>query len=190
METCTIQGIRVDLDALRALRHDCVPEKCIGRKRGCCETYEVFVDRTEIGTIVGTLPDAAKYARHLKLKYGGDYIDPIEESEGGGDCIATHQDGRCVFAYRARNGMTLCSLHSAGLDLGLEPFKVKPKACALWPLYFVEGKSPLLTVQEGALQFPCNHKRRSGSAGLDAGVAHIVRTVFGDAFLAAVVARL
>jgi hypothetical protein len=188
MHSCTIDGIRVDLDALRALRHDCVPEQCIGRERGCCETYEVIVDREEIGTIVGTLPQAAKYARHLKS--GGEFVDPIDESEGGGDCLATHRDGRCVFAYRAANGMTLCSLHSAGIDLGLEPFKVKPKACALWPLYFVEGNNPLLTVQDGALAFPCNHKRRTAGRGLDPGVAHIVRTVFGDAFLAAVLARL
>ncbi len=188
MDVCIIQGIRVDLAALRTLRHNCVPQKCVERERGCCETYEVFVDRSEIGTIVGALPDAARYARHLKQR--GEFIDPIEDSEGGGDCLATHQDGRCVFAYRASNGMTLCSLHSAGIDLGLEPFKVKPKACALWPLYFVEGKSPLLTVQDGALKFPCNHKRKSSSATLDTGVAHIVRTVFGESFLAAVTARL
>jgi hypothetical protein len=185
-ETCTIQGIRVDLKSLRALRHDCVPEECIGRERGCCETYEVFVDRTEIGTIVGAMPGAMRYARHLGR--GGEFLDPIDDADDG-DCLATDEHGRCVFAYRARNGMTLCSLHSAGLDLGLEPFKVKPKACALWPLYFVEGKRPLLTVQEGALAFPCNHRRRT-SRGLDAGVAHIVRTVFGERFLQRLLARI
>jgi len=156
-----IQGVRVDLKALRSLRHDCVPEKCIGQARGCCETYEVFK-----------------------------FVDPIDESEADGDCLATHEDGRCVFAYRATSGMTLCSLHSAGLDLELEPFRVKPKACALWPLYLVEGKQRALTVQEGALRFPCNHKRQVKAGGLDAGVAHIVRTVFGEAFLADLLQRL
>jgi hypothetical protein len=187
VSTCTIQGIRVDLDALRSLRHECVPTKCIGRERGCCETYEVYIDRTEIGTIVGSMPDAARYARNLRHR--GEFIDPIEDTDGG-NCLATHQDGRCVFAYRDRAGATLCSLHSAGLDLGLDPFKVKPKACALWPLYLVEGKRPFLTVQEGALTFPCNHKRRTTSAGLDHGVAEIVRTVFGGTFLRELIEHL
>lgn len=187
MRECVIQGIRVDLDALRALRHECVPAQCIGRERGCCETYEVFVDRSEIGTIVGSLPDAAKYARHLRQH--AEFIDPIEETDGG-DCLATHPDGRCVFAYRNGDGATLCSLHSAGVDMGLEPFQVKPKACALWPLYLVEGKRPLLTVQDDALNFPCNHRRRADAAGLDSGVAHIVRTVFGEAFLEKLLPRL
>ncbi len=187
MNACTIDGIRVDLAALRSLRHECVPKKCIGRERGCCETYEVYVDRAEIGTIVGTLPDAAKYARHLR-QYG-EYIDPVEDTDGG-NCLATHRDGRCVFAYRNAEGATLCSLHSAGLDLGLDPFKVKPKACALWPLYLIEGKHPVLTVQEGALAFPCNHARRATGKGLDKGVADIVRTVFGEQFLASLLDKL
>lgn len=187
MRSCTIDGVRVDLDALRSLRHECVPMKCIGRERGCCETYEVYVDRTELGTIVGTMPDAARYARNLRRR--GEFIDPFEDTDGG-NCLATHHDGRCVFAYRDAGGATLCSLHSAGLDLGLDPFKVKPKACALWPLYLVEGKRPLLTVQEGALTFPCNHVRRTPGRGLDKGVAEIVHTVFGEPFLAALLKQL
>ena len=187
MANCTIQGIRVDLEALRSLRHECIPTKCIGRDRGCCETYEVYVDRTELGTIVGAMPNAARYARNLRTR--GEFVDPFEDTDGG-NCLATHHDGRCVFAYRDRAGATLCSLHSAGLDLGLDPFKVKPKACALWPLYLVEGKRPLLTVQEGALAFPCNRARRERGTELDKGVADIVRTVFGERFLTALLKKL
>jgi hypothetical protein len=181
MKECVIQGVRVDLAALSALRHRCEPMKCLGRERGCCETYEVYVDPREMGTIVGSMPDAARHARGLRSR--GDFIDPFEDTDGG-SCLATDPHGRCVFAYRDRAGATLCSLHSAALKHGLPPVKVKPKACALWPLFLVEGKRPLLTVQDGARDFPCNHTRRAAARGLDAGVAGIVRDVFGEEFLA------
>ncbi len=180
MTECTIQGVIVDLAALRALRHRCQPMKCIGRERGCCETYEVYVDPREMGTIVGSMPDAAKFARGLRQ--AGEFVDPFEDTDGG-SCLTTDPHGRCVFAYRDAKGATLCSLHSAALQHGLPPAKVKPKACALWPLYLVEGKRPLLTVQEDALGFPCNHKRAAAARGLDPGVAEIVRDVFGEKFL-------
>lgn len=187
METCTIDGIRVDLKALRALRHECVPRQCVGRARGCCETYEVIVDPRETGAVVGMMPEAARYARHLKTR--GELHDPFDETDGG-DCLATHRDGRCVFAYRNREGATLCSLHSAALELGLPPAKAKPKACTLWPLYLVEGRNACLTVQEGALDFPCNHKRRANARGLDPGVADIVRSILGEKFLEKLLKRL
>jgi len=181
-----IQGVRVDLAALRALRHRCEPMKCVGRERGCCETYEVYVDPREMSTIVGSMPDASKFAR--KLRNDGEFIEPFEDTDGG-SCLATDPHGRCVFAYRDAKGMTLCSLHSAALKNGLVPFHIKPKACALWPLYLVEGKRPFLTVQEGALKFPCNHKR-SAARGLDPGVAEIVRDVFGASFLGELTQRI
>ena len=77
----------------------------------------------------------------------------------------------------------MCSLHSAALELGLPPAQVKPRACALWPLALVKGDPPLLTVQEGVLDFPCNRARSESSGGLDPGVAEIVEAVFGHAFL-------
>src|SRR5262245_47566462 len=125
MTECVIQGVRVDLEALRALRHRCEPMKCIGRERGCCETYEVYVDPREMGTIVGASPDAAKFARGLRQR--GEFIDPFEDTDGG-SCLATDPHGRCVFAYRDAKGATLCSLHSAALTHDLNPMKVKPKA--------------------------------------------------------------
>ena len=175
-----VRNVRVDVDALRALAHRCDPMKCIGRERGCCATYEVYVDRGEIGTIVGTLPETARHAKGLRQ--GGEFIDPFEETEGG-SCLATHEDGLCVFAYKDRRGATLCSLHTAALEMGLPPAQVKPKACALWPLYLVEGDEPLLTVQPDALDFPCNRRRRKGVNGLHGGVQEIIAAVFGKGFL-------
>lgn len=172
----SIENMHIDVEALRALAHRCEPLKCIERERGCCATYEVVVGRREQGTIVGALPEAARFAPALKT--GGEYLDPFEETEGG-SCLNTGEDGLCVFAYEEARGATLCALHSAALELGLSPTRVKPQACALWPLALVEGDPPLLTVQEDALAFPCNRRRRSGAAGLNGGIAEIVEAVFG-----------
>ncbi|MDK1021248.1 MAG: hypothetical protein QGD90_06390, partial [Candidatus Hydrogenedentes bacterium] len=113
-----VENMRIDVEALQALAHRCEPLKCIGRERGCCATYEVVVARREQGTIVGALAEAARFAPALKT--GGEYLDPFEETEGG-SCLNTDEDGRCVFAYEDARGATLCSLHSAALDLGLPP---------------------------------------------------------------------
>jgi protoporphyrinogen oxidase len=42
----------------------------------------------------------------------------------------------------------------------------------------------VLSVQEGARRFACNRRRRVAKPTLDEGVAEIVRTRFGEAFLA------
>lgn len=181
------ENMRIDIEALRALAHRCDPVKCIGRARGCCETYEVVVGRREQGTIVGTLGEASRFASWLKEDE--DFLEPFEETEGG-TCLNTDEEGRCVFAYRDRLGATLCSLHSAALELGLPPAEVKPRACALWPLAMVEGDPPLLTVQEGVLDFPCNRTRGDSGGGLDPGVAEIVEAVFGQALLTEITSAL
>ncbi len=175
-----VQGVHVDIHALRVLAHDCVPSNCSVR-RNCCKTYEVLVDPDEISAMVGAMPDAARYARGLYED--GVPIDPVEDAEQGQTCLATDEDGLCVFAYRNRDGDTLCSLHSAALDLGLPPIKVKPKACVLWPLFLHETDPPLLSVQSDATMFACNRLRTKAGKRLDKGVADIVRAVFGEGFL-------
>lgn len=173
-----IDGVRVDLDALLRLAHRCEPTRCTGR-RGCCETYEVTLDPGRIGTIVGALPHAARYAK--TLVEDGEFVDPFDDTDGG-TCLATDEDGRCVFAYRDRRGATLCSLHSAALDLDLPPAQTKPTSCALWPLALTDHDPPLLTVQSGIHRFPCNRSRRPAKS-LHPGIAQTLAAVFGAAFL-------
>jgi hypothetical protein len=141
------------------------------------------VDRKEQKRILGHLNDAARYA--IDLAEPGGFVDPFESTEGG-TCLATHEDGQCVFAYRNSRRHLLCSLHSAALDHGLSGYAIKPRACAIWPLYFVECAPPLLTVQEGVSSFPCNRLRRGRPTSMDPGVAAILRDVWGASFLAAV----
>ena len=175
-----VRGVRIDINALRVLAHRCVPTNC-SVSRNCCKTYEVLVDAREVSAIVGAMPDAARYAPGLYED--GIPIEPVEDAEHRQTCLATDEDGLCVFAYRNRAGATLCSLHSAALDLGLPPIKVKPKACVLWPLFLVETNPPLLTVQSDATEFACNKLRARAGAKLDQGVGDIIRAVFGEVFL-------
>ena len=183
-----IQGIRVDVDALRALAHLCDPMTC-RHVKCCCKSYEILVDRSEERTVVGMMKEAARYTP--TLVEDGEFADPIEDVFGDA-CLATHEDGTCVFAFHTSEGAVRCSLHAAAIDLGLPPAEVKPKACTLWPLFLDESPPPLLTVQEDALAFPCNTVRRGGDGGagpivqLHLGVREIIEAVFGGEFLAEV----
>lgn len=175
-----IHGIRVDIPALRRLRHACDPNLC-RHTRCCCKSYEIIVDRNEARTVVGMLPDAARYAR--RLRDGANFHDPFDTTEGG-LCLASTSTGRCVFAFTTKDGLR-CSLHAAALELGLPPASVKPKACTLWPLFFDETDPPLLTVQEDAYDFPCNTVGNPNGR-LDPGVEEIIESLFGTKFLHAV----
>lgn len=177
-----VQGIQVDVEALRSLAHDCDPAKC-RVSENCCKRYEVLVDDDQIPTIVGSMPNAAVYASDL-IDHG-DLIDPFDETDDG-HCLNTHEDGLCVFAYRTPRGVTLCSLHSAATDLGLPPAGIKPTSCSLWPLFLCEPTPPILTVQDDAYAFPCNSPRTGAPKALDPGVADIARAMFGQIFLAQV----
>ena len=141
------------------------------------------MSRNETSPIVGCLPQAANYSP--ALRDGCSYVDPFEETEDGAHAaLATDPDGACVFTYRGSRGETWCALHSAALDLGIEPLAVKPQSCWLWPLALTESKPLALGVQQDAFSFPCNRRRPCTSRCLHRGVAEIVVAVFGDAFLA------
>ena len=184
-----VQGVRVDVEALRSLAHGCDPMICRHTKC-CCKSYEIPLDRSEERRVVGMMREAERY---MALRdEDGDLFDPVEDMFGD-SCLATHENGTCVFAFSTDEGAVRCSLHAAALDLGLPPAEVKPMACTLWPLYLVESPPPLLTVQDDALSFPCNsirvEPRGAGTAPdgarpiLHVGVREIIEAIFGAPFL-------
>lgn len=175
-----IAGVRVDLDALRAIAHHCDPKLC-EESGSCCACYEVAVTEEEVSRAIGLLPHARRYARRL--------ADDLWEETDDGLALATDASGRCVFAFR-RNGATLCALHTASAKLGLDPYRMKPWSCSLWPLAVSETRPPILGIQEGAFGFPCNRRRGPNEPGLDPGIADTLRACYGDAFLQAVLERL
>jgi hypothetical protein len=175
--TVRIDGITVELDAVAALSHRCDPAVCAGR-RSCCAEYEVRISAREVSRIAGLMPRASRYAPELEADEGLENVfDGLEHDICA---IETDEEGVCCFAYRGTEGAFLCSLHSAAVDLGLDPYAAKPEACTLWPLALVETDPPVLSVQPDAYRFPCNRRRTGPVTALDPGVERIVRALFGE----------
>lgn len=173
-----VDGVTVDLKAITSIAHRCDPALCRD-KECCCTKYEVQVTEREITAIVGAMPRASKHS--ARLKRGGCYDNVFGEADDSSYCIDTDHSGRCVFLYKDADGSPLCSLHTAALEMGFPPGKVKPRSCALWPLALSEGRPRELSIQDDALEFPCNRKRRA--RGLDPEVESIIASAFGTAFL-------
>lgn len=174
-----IDGVRVDIPALLKLWHAYDAEKC-SACGCCCSSYEVTVSKRELARITGMIPAASRHAQGLKTDEG--YENPFERVEKGLYALDTDEEGLCVFAYRDAAGQVRCSIHSAALEQGLDPYKTKPSPCTLWPLALTDDAVPILTVQEDAYRFPCNRRRRNAQR-LAPEVADIIRTVFGAQFL-------
>jgi hypothetical protein len=68
------------------------------------------------------------------------------------------------------------------LRLGLDPFRVKPRSCSLWPLSLSDGRPSVLSVCDDVFDFPCNRRRSIRAPGLDRGVGRVVEIVLGSAF--------
>ena len=181
----TVDGIRVDVAALRSISHRCRPEICRGTPN-CCSRFTIHIGAIELETIVGFLPLVQKYKPCVGD--AGDYENVFEEDEEGGFVIDADEDERCVFAYDARQGEVLCSLHSAAVDLGMAPVDVKPKCCSLWPLALSAGPRPVLSVNRLALSFPCNRRKTGGH--IDGGIQETIRIYFGAFFLEKLMAKV
>ncbi|HPK03792.1 MAG TPA: hypothetical protein PLS90_15195, partial [Candidatus Sumerlaeota bacterium] len=137
--------------------------------------------RAELERITGMMPHACRYAPHLRR--GGRLANPFDDDGPRNWLLETDEDGRCLFAYTNADGETRCSIHSAALDLGLEPYHVKPRACALWPLALSEDRPPVLSIQNDCFDFPCNTRRRGRARTLDPGIAELIERNFGKPFL-------
>ena len=171
-----VDGMHIDLSSLRSIAHRCNPALCASA-RSCCACYEVAVSEQELSGIIGCLPEASRYVPALAGS------DLYEENEQGEIILEVDEADRCIFAYSTGPRGTLCSIHSVALDYGIEPNRLKPACCSLWPLALTDSGPLMLSVQEGAFSFPCNTRRPRNAAGLDAGVADIIREQFGPTTL-------
>jgi len=175
----SIDGIFIDAGALTRIAHDCRPDACPHSDGGCCGYYDVYVHPDELDGLVGMMPPASAYAPHLHDDNG--FINVFEE-DGDELVIDKTDDGRCVFGYADAHARHWCALHRAALDRGIPLIQAKPTACLLWPLALTETGPPVLSVQDGAIDFACNRERNGTPESLDAGIADIVCTVFGVPF--------
>ena len=176
-----VDGMLVDLDALQGIHHRYDPEHCKAINC-CCSTYEVTLGKREVDRIIDYIPLAGKYA--AGLKEAGVYVDPFEQVERHRWSIDTDEEGCCKFAYKDENQETRCSIHTAAMEAGKNPFRIKPESCALWPLAFAEGRPKTLPVMPGVLDFPCNTLRTERNGRLDEGIEELIQNLFGAPFLA------
>lgn len=177
MKPVLIEGMLVDLAALRSISHRFDPDRC-GKSGCCCNRYEVGLEDGEMQRMLDWQPLAARFQPAL-LQSEWDF--PFDQDDEGRWVIETGEDASCPFAYQDLEGRTFCSVHSAALEQGKDPYRIKPRSCTLWPLAIADGEPPLLTLMEGVLDFPCN--RRKSSSGLSPGIAELLDKVFGATFL-------
>ncbi|MEK6745083.1 MAG: hypothetical protein AABZ15_15820 [Nitrospirota bacterium] len=166
--------VSVDLASLRSVEHRC--RGCSEDEPCCCSSYEVCVTNAEMKRIIQVLPEAARLCPHLKTDRGYDNV--FEYVEPGLHALDTTEDGLCLLAYV--EGHTIrCSLHTAGMNLGLPLEKVKPKACLLWPMSLSEGDE-VLSLAGDALTYGCTAPARKGSNHLSPAFVEAVELVFGE----------
>jgi hypothetical protein len=178
-DVISIDGIIVDLDAVRAIAHGCEPTWC-DRSNSCCARYEICLDPEEVSSVIGMLPQAVNFAPHAM----GASMEPdniLEETEDGLFAIDSDDDGLCVLAFEGHGKAILCSIHAAALAMGLPPAQVKPRSCTLWPLT-ISDDPKIVSVQEDAFEYPCNRMRTPEEKGLDSGIRDILSSLFGEPF--------
>ncbi|MBW2177213.1 MAG: hypothetical protein JRH03_09755 [Deltaproteobacteria bacterium] len=180
-----VDGIRVDMQALKSIQHRCLPEVCRGAPN-CCSRYQIHVGEKELETIVGFLPLVEKYTASIGKDL--EYENVFDAVGNGCFIIDADENEQCVFAYTTAAEETLCSLHSAAIDLDLSPLDVKPKCCSIWPLTLSDGPEPELSVDPKFTSFPCNRKKPAPE-GIDSGIQETIRIYFGESFLSELLAK-
>ncbi len=173
----------IDIEEIFSIRHSCEPKNCNG---SCCGCFDVVVDAEEVDRILDYLTLAAKYCKNL---FDGDqFINPFEESDNGFFSLETLEDGVCVFFFSNDSGEGLCSLHVAALEIGVEPYEVKPLVCSLWPLAITNAKPYYISIDDASLEFECCHEQASNNE-LCPNVADIFKKVFGSKVLSQAMKR-
>ncbi len=167
--------VGIDYKSICSIDHECVG--CSVATESCCARYDVCVSEAELKRIIPVLPEAAQLCPHLKTGKG--YANVFEEAEKGQYAIDTHENGLCVFAYRAGNGLIRCSLHTVEKNLGLPLGTVKPAVCILWPLTFSE-RGDTLTLHDDALGCACSSPRKNPSNHISPDLLATIRHFGGE----------
>lgn len=166
--------MQINLASILSMDHAC--QGCTRVETCCCARYEVCVDAKELNRIIQVLPEVVKLCPHLRT--AGGYDNVFDEVEPGIYAIDTTESGLCIFAFVSDHRIR-CSLHTVGLTLGIPLAQVKPKACLLWPLAFSEGDTAL-SLEEDALSFRCNSRRRNPSRRLSPALGEAIGLVYGN----------
>jgi uncharacterized protein DUF3109 len=178
-ELILIEGVLVDLDSILSIDHTCAQDKC-DRHSCCCSKYEIGITGAEMSTMIGFMGDAAKYSKSLKDK-NGEFINVFDKWEEDLYFIDSAKNSLCAFAYENKENQIFCSLHSAALETGTAPHKIKPKSCSLWPLAIIEQKPQILTIQEDVFDYQCNIKKTKDGT-ICPSISETIENLFGNRF--------
>tara|TARA_B100000315_G_scaffold243102_1_gene266094 strand:- start:1246 stop:1872 length:627 start_codon:yes stop_codon:yes gene_type:complete len=166
----------VEMKKIATLSHGC--DGCQGKdfRRSCCATYEVCISLAEMEAIVGVLPEISKFCPGLKDE--DLFQNVFEETDDGLLSLDTTEDGMCVFAYEAEDGIR-CGIHSAAKNLKIPPEHIKPAVCLLWPLGISDEGLPYLSIVDDAMQFHCNTRCESSSLIIQPVFMDTIEQVYG-----------
>ncbi len=110
---------------ISSCHYSCDPSCCKGNV--CCKTFDIAITFEERNRIEDLLPELYQYCPWLKDMENCFQLTPCELF------IRKQSNGLCVFNWLDDNGGAWCALHTLALKKGLNPFKVKPLNCSLWP---------------------------------------------------------
>ena len=152
--------MKFDFDTIRSIHHEC--RGCHSKTDCCCASYDIFISEKEMRRILNIFPLLIEYCPNLAKD--GEFDNVFEESNDGLIQLDTDENGLCVFAYR-QGGIIRCALHSVAIDMGLSIEDVKPFHCLLWPMAVSSGPETVISIQENALDFPCNSPQKPDHLG-------------------------
>jgi hypothetical protein len=150
------QWMKFDFDTINAIHHRC--RGCRSKSDCCCASYDIFISEAEMQRILNIFPLVIEYCPGLMVD--GEFDNVFEESDDGLIRVDTDENGLCVFAYRFE-GIIRCALHTVANDTGTPVENVKPFHCLLWPMAVSSGPETVVSIQENALDFPCNRPQQS-----------------------------
>lgn len=145
-------------DHLSNYEFSCEPAKCVKKDKCCCKFFDIDITHREMQKIVGIYDTVSQFCEGLEKD--GVYQN-VFEKDGSRYLLDKQENGYCVFIYFDDENNPRCSIHSAALQLNLNPSDCKPLVCTLWPYHIdKKEKGTLYLSLETDEKFPCIKKNK------------------------------
>ena len=110
---------------LKSCQYKCDPALCTGHV--CCAVFDIAITISERDRISTLLPELEEYCPWMRGNPEFFKITPCEIF------IRKRGNGLCIFNWEDTEGRAWCAIHTLALKKGLNPFKLKPLNCSMWP---------------------------------------------------------
>jgi hypothetical protein len=141
-----------DIKELSLYSFRCNSLECVKKKACCCQIYDVDISRHEMDQIICYFDVISSYCHDLKTD---NYYKNVFEKYGDRFMIDHNSKGYCVFSYFDKEGYLRCGIHSAALEVGINPKFLKPLNCIIWPLSIKEERSYKVIELASSDEWPC-----------------------------------